>query len=79
MLNSILVSRGHVDLMSDCYLVHETGEFRIVEWAMAGMRLRHFSKPSLSPVEEIVEPADTEIKFRAMRYGYPTRSRTTSI
>ncbi|KAK7941463.1 uncharacterized protein PG986_013850 [Apiospora aurea] len=28
--------------MSDRYSVQETGEFRIVEWTMAGIRLRHF-------------------------------------
>ncbi|KAK8127066.1 uncharacterized protein PG998_002825 [Apiospora kogelbergensis] len=33
---------GRFDLMSDCYSVQETGQFRIVEWVTTRMRLRHF-------------------------------------
>ncbi|KAK8083980.1 hypothetical protein PG996_002761 [Apiospora saccharicola] len=42
MPHSVLGPRGHIDLMSGRYLVQETGEFRIVEWTMTEMRLRHF-------------------------------------
>ncbi|KAK8021760.1 hypothetical protein PG990_006898 [Apiospora arundinis] len=38
----VLGSRCQFDLMSDCYSVEETGQFRIVEWTTARMRLRHF-------------------------------------
>ncbi|KAK7923753.1 hypothetical protein PG985_007824 [Apiospora marii] len=72
-LKLVLGPRGHVDLMSDRYLVQETGEYRIVEWTMTGMRLRHsiprnetripYTKPNDKNLEVSFLPRSTRHTF----------------